>query len=247
MIFRYDQFKNFIQYAKKSRHISPLGEWDGSNAIILRHDVDFDLELAYRLSLIEAELDVRSTFFVLTTCATYNVLSVLNRKILREMVAMGFEIGLHFDPTIYATADQVQLASFVDEEAKILSSVTGSKIKSISLHNPSIHGQYPFFEGYINAYDKHIFSDELYISDSCMNFRGKDPYEFIRNANMENPIQVVLHPLHFSENNLTYPEIFYEHIKRYSGVLDSIFRVNSKFTEQMHGESMFDYIKKKNM
>ena len=74
-------------------------------------------------------------------------------------------------------------------ECKILEEITEESIVSISLHNPSISGEYPLFEGYFNAYSEELFSDDRYISDSMRvdptlhPFRGKDPYEFIKNAN----------------------------------------------------------------
>ena len=109
MIFKYAEFKKFINHTKNFGKIVPLSEWDTPNAIILRHDVDFDIEAAYRLAMIEAEYNIRSTFFFLTTCHTYNLLSLPNRIKLYEMVKLGFEIGLHFDPTIYSDATAKQL------------------------------------------------------------------------------------------------------------------------------------------
>ena len=44
MIFKYAEFKKFIDHMKNLWKILPLGEWDFSNAIILRHDVDFDTQ-----------------------------------------------------------------------------------------------------------------------------------------------------------------------------------------------------------
>lgn len=222
--------------------ILPFVEWDhSSNAIILRHDVDFDIEAAYQLALIEAECDIRSTFFFLTTCHTYNPLSSTNQKKLREMQKMGFEIGLHFDPTVYGDVSGRKLKEFVDKEADILTSITSAPVNSISLHNPSVHGQYPLFEGYCNAYDPKFFSDKSYLSDSRMDFRGKNPYEFVERVK-EHPIQILLHPLHYSEHSSSYPEIFCEHIKNYANDIHNEFTINSTYSNQISQTDLFAFL-----
>jgi hypothetical protein len=236
MIFSYDELRKYIKHMKAFGRVVSLGEWDGSNAIILRHDVDFDIEPAYRLSLVESECNVTSSFFIMTTCGHYNTLSLSNRKKIRTMAEMGFEIGLHFDPTVYGDVDEAQLGKYLDKEAEILSFAAGVPVKSISLHNPSVHGRYPIFDGYNNAYDKKIFSGNNYLSDSRMLFHDKNPYQFIERVK-EHPVQVLLHPLHYSEEKSGYPQIFYEHIKRYVESIDNQFRVNSTYVSQLkHGD-----------
>jgi len=240
MIFKYAEIRRFLSYVKSLGSISPLADWQfsSSNVTILRHDVDFDVEAAYRLALIEAELDVRSTYFFLTTCHTYNLLSSPNRLMIFEMARLGFEIGLHFDPTIYGDVSIDQLKKFVDQEALILSLITGAPVRSVSLHNPSVHGQYPLFDGYCNAYDKRIFSDDCYLADSRMDFRGKNPYTFVERVK-ERPIQILLHPLHYSEDGLGYPSAVRKHIKNYLAVIDDTFRVNLTYQAQMSDTDLF--------
>lgn len=241
MIFSYDELKKFIKHMKKIGKIVSLDEWDGSNAIILRHDVDFDIEPAYRLSLVESECGIRSSFFIMVTCNSYNPLSLPNRKKIRKMVEMGFEIALHFDPTVYGDVDEEQLVKFVDREAEMLSFAAGVPIKSISLHNPSVHGQYPIFKNYNNAYDKKIFSDTNYLSDSRMVFIDKSPYEFIKLV-QEHPVQVLLHPLHYSEKNCSYPEIILKHVKQHVDSIDGEFRFNSTYVNQLKHGDLFSFV-----
>jgi len=240
MIFKYAEYRKFLVHMKNHGEILPLGEYASSNAIILRHDVDFDIEAAYRLALIEAEYGIRSTFFILTTCRTYNPFSVSNRTKLEEMVKLGFEIGLHFDPTIYNTSNIDRLTDFVNKEAEMLSCVSGRSVCSISLHNPSIHGQYPLFKGYRNAYDSLFFSDEFYFSDSRMEFRGKNPYEFVERVK-KHTIQVLLHPLHFTEDGIEYPDIFCKYLKDHVDAIDDVFKVNSTYTRLMKKKDLFSY------
>jgi hypothetical protein len=240
-LFRYEELKEFLQYMKRISKVTSLANWDGSNAIILRHDVDLDVRAAYILSLIEKECGVVSTFFIMATCHTYNPLSLANRKMLSKMANNGFEIGLHFDPTIYGNISVNELKSKVDMEAKILESIVNQEVKSISLHNPSVNGQFPLFEGYKNAYHKDIFSDNAYMSDSCMNFRGKNPFEFVKKSKKQ-PIQILLHPTHYTENGGNYLDIFASFILNLTESIDKNFKVNSTYLSLIGDEMLIDLI-----
>lgn len=239
--FKYEKLKEFLRYIRRYFKVTSLANWDGSNGIILRHDVNFDVRAAYNLSLIEKECSVESTFFIMTTCHTYNPLSLANRKMLSEMADNGFEIGLHFDPTVYGGISVKGLKSRVDMEIKILESIVNLEVKSISLHNPSIHGQYPIFEGYNNAYHKDIFSDEVYMSDSLMSFSGKSPFEFIKRAKKQ-PIQILLHPTHYTENGGNYLDIFASFILNLTEMIDNNFKVNSTYLSLIGDEMLIDLI-----
>ena len=174
-----------------------------SKGFILRHDIDFDLGLALEMAIIERDNDVKSTYFVLTGCETYNALSNSNRAIILNMLKMGHEIGLHFDPTRW----HCDIETGFQEEVRILSEIIGKDIKSVSLHNPSVHNQYPSFNGFNNAYDNRYFGQDRYLSDSSMNFRGKAPFSFIENVKSVELMQVLIHPMHYSDLFSGYGEI----------------------------------------
>lgn len=243
MIFRYSDYRKFLDHMKSVQTVVPLGRWDGGKAIILRHDVDIDLEAARRLALIEAECDIRSSFFILTTSNMYNPASAVNRGKLRQIADMGFEIGLHFDPAVYGDVSKDRLDEQVDREADILATITGNPVLSLSLHNPATNSFYPTFDGYCNAYSKRIFSDHTYLSDSRMDFRGKDPYEFVRAA-IDRPVQVLLHPIHYSENGDAYPDLYCRMLKSHIGEVHREALVNTAYAGQMSC-SLLEYLASK--
>ena len=111
LIFSYIELEKFFKHIKENYTVTSLTKWNGSNAIILRHDVDFDIKPAYNLALKEKEFDINSTFFIMTSSLTYNPLSFDNRRMLKKMSKMGFEIGLHFDPSIYGTKNYETLST----------------------------------------------------------------------------------------------------------------------------------------
>ena len=167
----------------------------------------------------------------MVTSAAYNPLSPRNRGILHEMAQMPLEIGLHFDPSIYGVKPLEDLLPYVAEEAAVIQSITQRPIDSVSIHNPSVHNQYVLFPGYRNAYDPKIFNPELYLSDSRMVF-SRDVIDFAERANTS-AIQVLLHPLHFTEEGDAYPEIACRLVAQFANELDATFRVNSTYASLM--------------
>src|SRR3954463_3899344 len=198
-IFRYDGLKKFLKQARELGPVTSFENAPRSNGIILRHDVDIHVKPAYEMSRMEMDCEVGSTFFFLTTANTYNPNSSSNRKLIKKMADDGFEIGFHFYPTIYGDITSAELQEKAEAEAAIIELVSEKKVNSISLHNPSIHGQYPEFDGFINAYDPKFFQVENYMSDSRMNFRDKVPGEFIKKA-PNTRLQVLLHPILYIES-----------------------------------------------
>ena len=227
-IFKTSILEKFYLKVKSLGDTILFRDFNGGKFFLIRHDVDFDLKLALDLAKFENKLGIKSTYFILTTCESYNILCEKNKLILEEIIYLGNEIGLHFDPAIYKDGFEEK----VKQECSILSLASGSEIKSISLHNPSLHGQYPIFDNLVNAYDENLFSDKNYMSDSCFDFRGKDPFNFIENIKY-GMVQILLHPLHFSDEGWGYDDIFYESFKRHIESITSNFMVNKTFKNHM--------------
>ena len=140
------------------------------SGVLLRHDVDFDLVPALALARKESAMGIRGTYFFLTTANSYNVLSSNNRDIIVEINSLGFEVGLHFDASVYKGATVDSLREFARKEAEVLEGIIGAPVESLSLHNPSVMGKYPTIQGFSNAYDSSVFSPDRYLSDSRMVF-----------------------------------------------------------------------------
>ena len=236
--FKYESLKKFLTEAKTIAPITTMENWDYGKAIILRHDVDFEIKPAYRLSSIENECGVTSTFYVMVTNQFYNPISPPNREMLLEMIGNGFEIGLHFDPACYGNISGEVLQSKVDSEIRILEFAINHEIKSISLHKPARYGKHIAFTGYNNAY----FPSHSYMSDTHMVLE-KNPFEFIRGAK-ERAIELTLHPFHYTEKGDNYLTIFTRFIHNMTDMVDSEFRGfetyraligNRKLTEHING------------
>ena len=77
MNFTYGSYKQLIQTLKKSGY--NFTDYDKCDCfdkcVIMRHDLDFELQRALNIAEIEKEEGVFSTFFVLVTSDFYNILS----------------------------------------------------------------------------------------------------------------------------------------------------------------------------
>ena len=210
--FTFDWYRAFLRQCKLVGDPIPLGlaESAPKGSILLRHDVDYDLDPAIALSRIEEEEGVRSTFLVLVSTAFYNVASSAGREALRDLIARGFEVGLHFDPEVHA--GEPMETAFSAERA-FLESITHRPLRSVSLHNPTSHGQYPLFESVVNAYDPRWFGGERYLSDSSRRWR-RDPLTAL-GAGDFHVLQVLSHPIHFSESGETYRPRFQEMARKW--------------------------------
>lgn len=238
-MFKYNELKKFFKEIRKSGPVQLFCERNTENCFRIRHDIDFDLFSAYKMAVLENEAGIKATYFILTTSPLYNTLTSQNKTYINEIKKLGHEIALHFDPTLY---NKDKLNEAVSLEVAILESITGSAIKSISLHNPTSHGQYPIFDSFNNAYAQEFFNPDYYLSDSCFSFRGKNPFELIKKIGESN-IQILLHPVHFSDDGGEYdqilPKLFASQVENFH---NSCIVVNKKYHENI-GDSHTNFIK----
>lgn len=247
-IFSYSGYEKLLKEMRKIGNIHTFNSLNPNDntGFILRHDVDFDIDSAYKMSIVEQKSDVLSTYFVLVTSQIYNLNSKINREKIKEMHRAGFEIGLHFDPTVYSEIGTDLLEKHMKSEANVIEQIIDEKITSISLHNPTSHGLYPIFKGYTNAYDQAYFSEGTYISDSCKNFRGKDIKQFIQNG-ISQQLQIVLHPIHFGEVETSYINTFTNIILKQLDEFDKSMSVNSKYINELDNKSIIQYLRERSI
>ncbi|MBI9112705.1 hypothetical protein [Maridesulfovibrio ferrireducens] len=239
-MFTHSDYINFLNTISKTTktHLFKNFTWNVPG-LILRHDVDISIDYCLRLVEKEYDLGIVSTNFIMVTSPLYNPLALNNTRSLQKIVELGSEVALHFDPTCYPGASNEELLACVVKEAAVLENIIDQKICSISLHCPSIHGQFPVFKNYINAYDPSFFSDENYISDSCMSFRGKDPLEWLHLSKTK-PVQMLLHPLHYQTESPNYQSIFENFINQRNVVLNDLFTLSPAFVRDIGKFPLFN-------
>jgi len=214
MQFTFDAYKALISCLKENRYsICNYHKYmDYEKAVVLRHDVDFSLEKALELAGLEYQERVTSTYFVLLSTNFYNIFSAESTRILKEMINLGHEIGLHFDESKYEINNESNLKRYVYREIEILSKGLNYDIKTVSMHRPSqwILDQGIEFENVINSYSRRFFNDFKYISDSRMFWR-EDVIEIIE-SNKYDKLHILTHPFWYSFVEKSSKELLFDFI-----------------------------------
>jgi hypothetical protein len=169
---------------------------------VLRHDVEFSLERALSMAKLDFQYDVKSSFFIQVMNSAYNPLSTINKKILREIIDFGHNVGLHFYTSHILENDLEELKKELKIQTKILENCIEKDVDRFSFHRPSkwmLELDTSEFSALLNAYSKKYFellTDEIlpvkikYIADSNHSWRyghplGNHPYQCF---------QLCLHP-----------------------------------------------------
>lgn len=227
--FTLDYYEFLIKQCKTMRVMDYPNHKDG---LILRHDVDMSLELAFELSRLEKKNSIFSTYYVLMTTDLYNPFSLTSKQLITTMINDGFEIGLHFDPSIYGNISIVELQKKLLYQKHVFEKFYDYKIFSFSLHNPSIHGNYFKVDNLICAYNSEITRENNYISDSSFSYRGKNPEEIIKKSKYQ-LIQFLTHPIHFfNDGKLSYEKSINIIMNKYYQKMDRIHKLNKIYAEQ---------------
>ena len=174
MHFTFDSYKALIKLLlDKGYHFCNYHNYDDYYSCIMRHDIDYSIEKAIDFAYIERAMGISSTYFVLFTGDFYNVFSKHTVEKLKTIIALGHEIGLHFDEKSYDSLNEDGMIKAIQRESLLLSDSLGEKISCVSMHRPSRWVLDADLEipGLINSYGKKFFHDFKYISDSRMRWR----------------------------------------------------------------------------
>lgn len=167
--------------------------------VIFRHDIDNSLERALEVAKLENDNDIKSTFFVLLSTNFYNVFSKQSNDILKKIINLGHEIGLHFDEKRYEINNEEDLVYYVEYEKDVLGRELGIDIESVSMHRPSksILENDIQFKHIINSYSKIFLHEFKYLSDSRMHWR-EDVFEIVKNE-IYDKLHILTHPFWYAE------------------------------------------------
>ncbi len=180
----------FISYPQ---HAQP-----GRN-ILWRHDVDYSIHRALALARIEHEAGVKATYFIYPHCSFYNLFEWEVASRVREIIALGHDIGLHADHGFLADyfSDDEQREAFLRREKAFMEELFGQKLVAVSFHQPELRNKLgetdATYSGMINTYSAEIFSRYSYCSDSNGHWRYRRLEEVLLDERIEN-LQILTHP-----------------------------------------------------
>ena len=199
---------SIIELAKqKGYRISPVEKvrrvkTGNTPLLVLRHDVDLDLQAALLMAMMEKDMRVHSTFFVHLYNNHYNSLSPEGRLIIKKISSLGHEIGLHWDSRDHPHDLERKLA----RDRDILAEIIGKQVMSGSQHKPTSTPQVKFHA--ILKYE--MYRDFIYISDSAMKWRQFTPWQLLKK---KQNIHLLAHPFWWMIKGKTREEKFFNHFK----------------------------------
>ena len=160
--------------------------------VLWRHDIDMSVHRALALATIEREEDVRATYFVYLHSRFYNALEDAIVERLRSIVAMGHDIGVHFDPRFVAGDATFEQAAAA--ERATIEQACGARATALSFHDPDSSAITDKNEiaGLVNAYGRALRERFEYASDSNGYWRFTPLPEMLVSAGPR--LQVLTHP-----------------------------------------------------
>ncbi len=172
--FELEHYRELIDAAKAGgyRFVS-FGDGPEPGDLFLRHDVDLSLAAAVAMAELEADLEVSTTYLLMTESVFYNLASPEGVAAITRLRELGHAVGLH------AVHPNVVLDHRFDPV--------------VSWHNPRPEYMSAEIPGAMNAYDTRYFSPETYRSDSNQHWRSGCPHEELR-AGAFPWLQILVHP-----------------------------------------------------
>lgn len=192
---------SFLQAGYSSGFFEADEESRDGPVLVLRHDVDVDIELCRVIAAREVGLGVRSTFFFLLSSPFYNLFGEGATDVLEELIDAGHGVGLHFDPR--TTGDP---SGRLELEARVLADLIGRPVTTFSLHRPAPDASKLVVPGLVNAYAPRYVDEMAYFSDSRGRWSHGHPLDSAAFRERRD-MQLLTHPIWWSsDEGMTSPE-----------------------------------------
>lgn len=197
MDFTEAAYRELVRAAKARYAFLSFGDAaTAETGVLWRHDIDVSVHRALALAVIEHEEGVRATYFVHLHSRFYSALEDAIIERLRAIVAMGHEVGLHFDPH-FTPAMAATLDAAITAEAEIVARVCGAPVTALSFHDPGADGaavnDADRVAGLVNSYGRSLQDRFGYGSDSNGYWRHTPLLDQI-NSGRHPRLQVLTHP-----------------------------------------------------
>jgi len=161
--------------------------------LYLRHDLDICIEEALDMATLEAELGVRSTYFILVNSPIYNPLAEDSLKLLQDIQRKGHWIGLHIDPALFLEHSPSGVEKHVVELLDFYK-IKIPLVPVISFHRPRSDVLGRDFSAFVSAYSSRFFNKIKYISDSRGVWKEGCPCQSLREGKYL-ALQMLVHPI----------------------------------------------------
>jgi len=174
---------------------------DVSFYYLLRHDIDRCPNAALKMAELEAQIGVRATYFLLPNSINYNLFSPEYIFMPHRLVELGHEVGLHYDvDVIQFHSTRTTAEKILRKYISLLETLTGRRVHSIAMHNPSTSREDPFknTNRYLNAYAPCFTKEIAYFSDAGGAWRDR-AYRALTTGPRPSRLQILIHPVFWSD------------------------------------------------
>jgi len=230
--FRLRHYWELCRLAVKNYPIASYQQIPWGNSFCLwRHDIDFSLNRGLALAKIEHEIGIKATYFLNPHCEFYNLAEAGQHAIVKEILSLDHDIGLHFDAGFFGEISEVQLNDLIAREADYLYCLFDVKPVAFSFHNPvasTLAFEADSYGGLINCYSKRLKTEVPYCSDSNGYWRFRRLYNVLSEA--KDPcLQVLTHPGWWQDKSMSPRQRIF---RSAYGRAVSIIRLYDKLLEQ---------------
>ena len=126
------EYFDLLKHLGPTSTINNLNQNLDSNLIALRHDVDYDLDIALEMAFHEKEFGCKSTYFLLPTASYWNSENFKEKCI--QLTQYGHEIGLHVNAVIeFMDNKNSSFKKILQEQLSTLRSF-GLEIRGVAAH-----------------------------------------------------------------------------------------------------------------
>lgn len=223
---RLNEYRLILEHALDNGYrLTSLIDWfkndfyPNEKVFLLRHDVDYDMEGAYRMYQIEKELGAKSTF--------YYRWKTMDKSSMVEIRNNGFEVSLHFETLAtycrannIVSADKINVHDFEECYKLLLNEIREFEERFWPINTLCSHGDHRnrligipnhyIIEGksreeigiFFETYDKEILNKvDVYISDSSIKNNHEWRYGISPKEAVESKVDCIClltHPQHWN-------------------------------------------------
>ena len=201
-VFGIDMYRIFFLSFSVRLRLQIILEADSkSRHLILRHDVDMSIEYAWEMAHVEYGVGAKSVYFIMMTSELYNPSALRNVRLLNEIIDLGHEIGVHFDPSNYPDCSREKLDEYCHSEIDMLTKLVGKTAGIVSFHRPAKDylSSEESIGGAPHTYQPKFYKDIEYCSDSRGGWFHGHPLER-KSIKDGNAMQLLTHPIWWCGN-----------------------------------------------
>jgi len=195
--FTIEKYRKFLNDAKKRYVFSSFESLPVNQPhILLRHDLDLSISAGHKIAIIENELGISATYFVLLHSPFYNLLEAKNFILVKEILKLGHNLGFHFDSHFYNISNEDELNEKISFEKDLLNNLFNVDIQVFSFHLTNkftIQSRNYYYGDLINAYSDIFQTQYEYCSDSYGVWRHKRLFDLISETKSKK-LQILTHP-----------------------------------------------------